>query len=103
MRRLDELKDKLDLKSDVELSFELRIGAGMLSHIRSGRRPVPVGIGADILHRLGYVVDRDLLIKLLSSDARATIRRIDREVENRSHLLGMVSSGNEGRDFPQED
>jgi hypothetical protein len=100
--KLDELKEKLNVSSDVELSFELRVGTGMLSHIRKGRRPAPIAIGVDILHRLGYVIDRKLLISLLNKDARAVIAKIDHDSGYLGQPVAEIDA-NAGRELPPDD
>jgi hypothetical protein len=100
-QKLDELKQQLKLTTDVELSFALRVGTGMLSHIRKGRCPVPIAIGADILHRLGYVIDRELLVRLMSRDAREMIAKIDEETGHPGGAGSAVGANSE-RELPPD-
>lgn len=76
-RRLNDLKERFGLESEVELSSAVGISPAMLGHVRSGRRSLPVPARARLLDKLGYVLTRDLLLRLLPNDVSQTIADID--------------------------
>lgn len=45
----------------------------MLTHVRVGRRAIPIQARLRLLDALGYVINRELLLRVLPEDHRAAI------------------------------
>jgi hypothetical protein len=96
--RFNELRDRCDPQTDVQLSFLIRISPAMISQIRTGRREPPFEIKIKILEELGYAFDHDLLIRMLPSDHRRSI--ISAMKKRRNGTLEFPSSINNGKELP---
>lgn len=98
---MDELKAKLEL-TDVALSRRVEISPAMLAHVRAGRRPLPPASRIRLLDALGYVMTRDLLLRLLPAELRSAIESVD---NRRAEFLGVPadSDPNVGREMPPEE
>lgn len=96
-RQLDSLKESSSLSSEVELSLVIGLSPAMLAHVRSGRRPLPFPAKAKLLDRLGYILTRDLMLRLLPDDAARTVIEIDN-----ARLKPTVdeASANVGKELP---
>ena len=57
--------------SDVALAKRLDISPAMLAHVRSGRRAIPLHARIRLLHALGYVVTRDLMVRVMPPAVRS--------------------------------
>lgn len=68
--------------SDVALAKRLDISPAMLAHVRMGRRALPLQARLRLLHALGYVVTRDLLLRALPSDVRSAV------IDTKAGLIG---------------
>jgi hypothetical protein len=89
LRRLDRLKNRLGIDSDVVLASTVGISPAMLAHVRAGRRPLPLPARIRLLDKLGYAFTRDKLLEILPNEARAVITEID----NRRHNERMRKKG----------
>lgn len=85
--RLDYLKQQLELRSEFELAIVLKIHPATLGHIRSQLRPPSVANAVKILDKSGYVLTRDLFIRVLPQATQAAISRADRR---RALTLGLA-------------
>jgi len=72
IQKIERYKQQSKL-SDVALSKRLDISPAMLAHVRFGRRVLPIQARLRLLHALGYVITRDLLLRVLPEDLRAAI------------------------------
>ena len=77
--RLDRLKARRKLESDVVLAYTVGISPAMLAHVRAARRPLPLPARFRLLDKLGYKMTRERIISALPDDAKAVIE----EIENR--------------------
>jgi hypothetical protein len=59
--------------SDVTLARRLDISPAMLAHVRMGRRALPLHARLRLLDALGYVITRDLLLRVLPNEVRSAI------------------------------
>lgn len=59
--------------SDVTLARRLDISPAMLAHVRMGRRALPLHARLRLLDALGYVITRDLLLRVLPDEVRSAI------------------------------
>lgn len=98
VQRLNELKLRLAL-SEVGMARRLEISPAMLGHVRAGRRPLPVPARIRLLDALGYVLTRDLLLRLLPDDVRAAVRAAD---NGRAESSKGKNDTNAGREMPPE-
>lgn len=96
-RQLDNLKRSSQLSTEVELSLLIGLSPAMLAHVRTGRRPLPFPAKAKLLDRLGYILTRDLMLRLLPDDAARTVIDIDN-----ARLKRKVDEAGEntGRELP---
>ena len=70
--KLEGLKRQSRL-SDVTLAKRLDISPAMLAHVRMGRRALPLQARLRLLDALGYVITRDLLLRILPEDVRSAM------------------------------
>ncbi len=96
--RLNELRSRCDPQTDVQLSFAIRISPAMISQIRTGRREPPFDLKVKLLESLGYVLDQDLLIRLLPMDHRRVVTDSLRRCTIPE--LAKPPSHNLGKDLP---
>ncbi len=89
LARLDQLKIRLGIDSDVVLASTVGISPAMLAHVRAGRRPLPLPARVRLLDKLGYAFTRDKLLEILPNEARAVLTEID----NRRHDKKMRKKG----------
>lgn len=89
LTRLDELKERLGISSDVVLATSIGISPAMLAHVRAGRRPLPLLARIRLLDRLNYGRSRDILLEAVPSEARALLI----EMDNRRHEKRMRKKG----------
>jgi hypothetical protein len=87
--RLDQLKKRFGINSDVVLASTVGISPAMLAHVRAGRRPLPLPARIRLLDKLGYAFTRDKLLEILPNEARAVLTEID----NRRHNKKMLKKG----------
>lgn len=85
--------------SDVALAKRLDISPAMLAHVRVGRRALPLQARIRLLHELGYVVTRDVLLRALPSDVRSAV------IDTKAGLMGGAEAQeglpmNEGLELP---
>jgi hypothetical protein len=59
--------------SDVTLARRLDISPAMLAHVRMGRRALPLHARLRLLDALGYVITRDILLRVLPDEVRTAI------------------------------
>lgn len=59
--------------TEIALASLVGIKKGFLGDIRSGRRPMPVGVKLAIADQLNYCLTRELLISLLDESAQRQI------------------------------
>lgn len=98
IEKLDEFKEKSRL-SDVAVAKRLDISAAMLAHARAGRRELPLQGKLRLLDALGYVITRDLFLRVLNKDLRSAL--IDTNARwTESHLMADDPEPNKGRDLP---
>nr|WP_314899651.1 hypothetical protein [uncultured Deefgea sp.] len=76
--RLDELKNKFSLRSELELAILLKMHPAALGHIRSNLRAPSPASAIRILDKSGYALTRDLLLKLLPSRFQSTVSKMER-------------------------
>ena len=67
---LDDIKHRLQLKTENELSHNLNISPSILGHIRSGIRRPSVDVACKLIDREGFVLTRDLFLALLPEKAQ---------------------------------
>lgn len=91
--RLDHLKQHLDLRTEFELSIVLKIHPATLGHIRSQLRPPSVANAIKILDKNGYVLTRDLFIRVLPQATQAAISHADRRRSLPLGLTGLRTCG----------
>lgn len=72
IQRIEGLKRQSKL-SDVALAKRLDISPAMLAHVRGGRRALPLQARLRLLDALGYVITRDLLLRVLPEDVRSAV------------------------------
>ncbi|MDC8785996.1 helix-turn-helix domain-containing protein [Roseateles koreensis] len=72
IQRIEGLKQQAKL-SDVALAKRLDISPAMLAHVRVGRRALPLQARLRLLDALGYVITRDLLLRVLPEEVRAAV------------------------------
>lgn len=72
IKKLDDYKEKSKL-SDVAVAKRLDISAAMLAHARAGRRELPLQGKLRLLDALGYVITRDLFLRVLNKDLRSAL------------------------------
>jgi len=68
IERLDDLRGLTPSGTDVEVGRLLMASPAMISHVRSGRRPLPFRLRLLVLQRLGYRVTNEVLIRCLSPE-----------------------------------
>lgn len=96
--RLNDMRSRCDPQTDVQLSFAIRISPAMISQIRSGRREPPFDLKVKLLEALGYVLDHDLLIRLLPMDHRRIV--MDAMRRSTDPELSKPQSHNHGKELP---
>ena len=69
VRRIEEYKGRARL-SDVALAKRLDISPAMLAHVRMGRRALPLQGRLRLLDALGYVLTRELVLRVLGQEVR---------------------------------
>lgn len=100
IQRLEELKRQTRL-SDVALAKRLDISPAMLAHVRSGRRALPLQGRVRLLDALGYVVTRDLLLRILPEEVRSAV--IDTNAAlTEAHYAPGETDPNAGLELPPE-
>lgn len=72
IQKIERYKQQSKL-SDVALAKRLDISPAMLAHVRVGRRVLPIQARLRLLDALGYVITRDLLLRVLPEEVRAAI------------------------------
>lgn len=72
IQKIERYKQQSKL-SDVALAKRLDISPAMLAHVRVGRRALPIQARLRLLDALGYVITRDLLLRVLPEDLRAAM------------------------------
>lgn len=97
-RRLDEVREKCTAKTDVELSFHIKISPAMISQIRTGKRDIPFDLKIKILDELEYVFDHDLLIRLLPPDKQNVL--CSSMLRRNSSSISEIQSENAGKEVP---
>ena len=97
-RRFDELREKYTPKTDVELSFHIKISPAMISQIRTGRRDLPFDMKIKLLDELGYVFDHDLLIRLLPISHRKVL--CASMLKHDPSSISKLHSENTGKEVP---
>jgi hypothetical protein len=100
IRQIEEYKQKSRL-SDVAVSKRLDISPAMLAHVRMGRRSLPMQGRLRLLDALGYVVTRDLLLRILPEDMRNAIVDTNAALTD-EHLTSDGSEPNAGLELPPE-
>jgi len=75
--RLDALKVKYNLSTEVQLSLLVGVGQSMLGHIRSGRKSIPMPTKLRILDKLGYAMTREVILSVLPDESRKVVIEID--------------------------
>lgn len=85
--RLDQIRQRFELRSELELSITLRMHPASVAHIRSGLRAPSVANAIRILDKSGYVLTRDLFVRVLPQQARVAIAKADRR---RALDMGLV-------------
>lgn len=74
-RQLDQLKAQA-AHSEGSLAALIGLSPAMLSHVRAGRRPMPMAARMRLLHHLGFEITRDLMIRMLPPDNAAAVLQI---------------------------
>lgn len=101
IKKLDEYKHRSKL-TDVAVAKRLDISAAMLAHARAGRRELPLQGKLRLLDALGYVITRDIFLRILSRDLRSAL--VDTNaLLTESHLSGGESESDDGLDLPPVD
>lgn len=100
IQRVDALKRQSRL-SDVALAKRLDISPAMLAHVRSGRRALPLQGRLRLLDALGYVVTRDLFLRILPEDVRSAVVDTNAALTE-AHYAPGESDPNAGLDLPPE-
>lgn len=72
VQKIDGVKRESRL-SDVALARRLDISPAMLAHVKMGRRVLPLHARLRLLDAIGYVITRDLLLRVLPEEVRSAI------------------------------
>ena len=99
-RCLDRLKEtRCDPATDVQLSFLIRVSPAMISQLRTGRRSFPFPLKIKVLDALGYVIDHDLLVRLLPRADRLALLELQKTKVG-SKSARVSASENKGLELP---
>lgn len=71
-QRIDVFKQQSNL-TDVGVAKRLDISPAMLSHVRDGRRALPIHARLRLLHALDYVITREILLRVMPEEIRAAM------------------------------
>lgn len=96
--KIDVVKRQSRL-SDVALAKRLDISPAMLAHVRVGRRALPLQARLRLLDALGYVITRDLLLRVLPDEVRSAIIDTNAAVTE-AHLAAGSEDPNAKLDLP---
>lgn len=83
LARLDQLKERFGMESEVVLATSVGISPAMLGHVRAGRRPLPLSARIRLVDKLGYEFTREWFLAILPSEARAVFTELDNERHNK--------------------
>jgi hypothetical protein len=97
IRQIEDFRQRSKM-TDVALAKRLDISASMLAHVRLGRRALPLHGRLRLLDALGYVLTRDLLLRVLPEEARSAI--IDANAVWTEASYSGEADPNAGRDLP---
>ena len=88
-KNIDVFKRRSRL-SDVALAKRLDISPAMLAHVRVGRRALPLQARLRLLDAMGYVITRDLLLRILPEEVRSALVDTNAAVTEAFHANGGV-------------
>lgn len=77
--RIDDLKERFKLNTDVKTARLLSVSPTMLANVRSGHTPIPIGLKFTILDKLGYLWTRERLLLLVPPDIRERVVRANNQ------------------------
>jgi len=97
IRQLEDFRQRSKL-TDVAIAKRLDISPAMLAHVRMGRRALPIHGRVRLLDALGYVVTRDLLLRVLPEELRSAV--IDTNAAVTESLYSDKADPNAGREVP---
>lgn len=100
VQKIEGLKQQAKL-SDVALAKRLDISPAMLAHVRVGRRALPLQARLRLLDALGYVITRDLLLRVLPEEVRSAIVDTNAAITE-AHYRAKESGDDEGLELPPE-
>jgi transcriptional regulator with XRE-family HTH domain len=100
IQKIEALKRQSGL-SDVALAKRLDISPAMLAHVRAGRRSLPLQARMRLLDALGYVITRDLLLRLLPEEVRSAAIATNAALTD-AHFAANQTEPNVGLDLPPE-
>lgn len=96
--KLDRLKRESGL-SDVALAKRLDISPAMLAHVRVGRRALPLQSRIRLLDAVGYVITRDVFLRLVPEEVRAALVAANAEVTE-AHYAAAETDPNANLELP---
>lgn len=75
--KLDALKASSGLLKEIELADRIKVNPALLTHVRAGRRKLPIAAKLKLLDRLGYNLTRNLVLRALPEESMKTLIAID--------------------------
>ena len=100
IQKIESFK-QLSRLTDVTVAKRLDISPAMLAHVRSGRRALPLQARMRLLDALGYVITRDLLLRILPGEIRSAVIDTNAAVTE-AHYDSRNAEPNAGLDLPPE-
>lgn len=100
IQKIELLKRNSGL-SDVTLAKRLDISPAMLAHVRVGRRSPPLQARIRLLDALGYVITRDMFLRLLTDEVRSAAIATNAALTE-AHFAVNESDPNAALDLPPE-
>ena len=89
VKHIDVFKRRSRL-SDVALAKRLDISPAMLAHVRVGRRTLPLQARLRLLDAIGYVITRDILIRILPEEVRSAVEDTNAALTESVNAAGSV-------------
>lgn len=77
--QLDLLKLKRGVTTEAMLASLVGITKGFLADIRSGRRPMPIGVKLAIADQLDYELTKEMIVSMLDESVQRQIDEIERK------------------------
>lgn len=100
VRQIEEYKGRARL-TDVALAKRLDISPAMLAHVRMGRRALPLQGRLRLLDALGYVLTRDLVLRVMSQEVREAFIATNAALTE-AHYAPDQGEQNVGLELPPE-